>query len=459
MNGSGRAILSLREGYRNDLRACKSIFDLQYVRFHGIFHDEVGVYDEDKDGKPLYNFSYVDQIYDGLLENHVRPFVELSFTPKKMASKDMLHGFWYHPNVSPPKDPKKWGDFISAFVKHLVDRYGEDEVSKWYFEVWNEPNLDFWGGDPHESTYYDLYDVTARAVKSVNSKLLVGGPATAQAAWTGRFIDHCVKNNVPVDFVSTHVYGDDTAKDVFNTDETIPRASMVARAMKKVHDEVKASSRPNLPIIWSEFNATYMNKPEVTDSAFMGPWLANHIKQADGLADEVSYWTFSDVFEEQGVVKKPFYGGYGLIAAGSIPKAAFNAFKLLHLLGSERLKVTPAAGPGLATKHADGNVAVAIWNYATPEESGAKKTITVKLDDATPFKTAHVWRVNGEHGSSYDAWLKMGSPDFPTQDQLKSLRSAAKMDAPQVITLDGKNSDGLKFILEPKELRLVEFRK
>src|SRR3984893_3430838 len=161
--GSGRAILSLRDSYRHDLRETKRITGFEYVRFHAIFHDEVGVYDEDASGKPIYNFSYIDQIYDGLLENKVRPFVELSFMPKKLASDaNALHAFWYKQNVAPPKDWDKWGQLVEAFTRHLIQRYGEGEVAQWYFEVWNEPNLDFWVGNPKEETYYELYDQAAR---------------------------------------------------------------------------------------------------------------------------------------------------------------------------------------------------------------------------------------------------------------------------------------------------------
>ena len=177
MFGSGRAVLAMRESYRNDMRDVKSITGFHYVRFHAIFHDELGVYDEDKQGNAVYNFSYVDQIYDGLLSNGVRPFVELSFMPKKLASDpNALHNFWYKQNVSPPKDYAKWDAFIKAFVQHLVDRYGIDEVSQWYFEVWNEPNIDFWVGDPKQATYFELYDHTALDVKAVSPRLRVGGP-------------------------------------------------------------------------------------------------------------------------------------------------------------------------------------------------------------------------------------------------------------------------------------------
>src|SRR5271170_2262348 len=122
MFGSGRAILSLRDSYRSDLREVKAATDFKYVRFHAIFDDEVGMYDEDAGGKPVYNFSYVDQIYDGLLENHVRPFVELSFMPRKLAASEIVQSFWYKPIVSPPSNMDKWDALISHFAQHLVDR-------------------------------------------------------------------------------------------------------------------------------------------------------------------------------------------------------------------------------------------------------------------------------------------------------------------------------------------------
>lgn len=434
MFGSGRAILTLRESYRNDLRSVKQATDFHYVRFHAIFHDEVGVYDEDAQGHPIYNFSYVDQIYDGLLANGVRPFVELSFMPKALASdKNALHAFWYKQNVSPPKDYGKWDDLIRQFTKHLVDRYGISEVSQWYFEVWNEPNLDFWTGDPRQATYFELYDHTVRAIKSVDSHLRVGGPATAQAAWADVFIRHCVDDNVPVDFVSSHVYGNDKAEDVFGTSEKIPRDQMVCRAVRKVHEQIRASAKPHLPLIWSEFNASYMNETSVTDSTFMGPWLADTIRQCDGIVDMMSYWTFSDVFEEQGVVKQPFYGGFGLLAADSIPKPAFAAFALLHKLGDERIAVD--SNSGLVTRRHDGTYVIAVWNYAPPAEAGSfeagpSKTVTLRFKGHS-VKHALISRADNEHGDPRPIYEKMGSPRYPTEAQIEALRSAARLPAPE----------------------------
>ncbi len=455
MFGSGRAILTLRESYRNDLRAVKKVTGFEYVRFHAVFHDEVGLFDEDARGNPAYDFSYIDQIYDGLRANGVRPFVELSFMPRKLAATPIEHPFWYRPITSPPKDWSRWSELVYRFGNHLVERYGLDEVSQWYFEVWNEPNIDFWSGQPKEETYYRLYDESARALKRISPRLRVGGPATAQAAWVDRFIRHCVDGGVPVDFVSTHVYANDTSKDVFGTEERIPRSDMVARAVRKVYDQVKSSPRPDLPIYWSEFNASYMNEVDVTDSPFMGPWLANTIRECDGLLTDMSYWTFSDVFEEQGVVKRPFYGGFGLIAAGGIPKASFNVFKLLHLLGNERIAIDSKAC--IATRRKDGSLAVAVWNYAPPGETGPSREVDIVIEHLAGTHRLRIQRVDRDHGSPLAAWEAMGRPPFPSREQQHRLRLAGELPPPDTRELpvrDGKAS--ITLTLQPHTLALVE---
>jgi xylan 1,4-beta-xylosidase len=452
MFGSGRAVLSLRESYRHDLRETKRITEFEYIRFHAIFHDEIGLYGENKDGKPVYNFSYVDQIYDGLLENKVRPFIELSFMPEKLTSDpNAKHAFWYKQNVAPPKDWDKWEQLVETFTQHLVERYGEDEVAQWYFEVWNEPNLDFWVGNPKDTTYFELYDHAARAVKRVSSRLRVGGPATAQAAWADRFLAHCKEKNVPVDFVSTHVYGNDTAKDVFGTQEKISRNEMVCRAVKKVHEQIAASAYPGIPLIWSEYNAAYDNNSAVTDSAYMGPYIANTIRECDGLTTMMSYWDFSDVFEEQGVVKTPFYGGFGLLAEDSIPKAAFNDFALLHRLGETRLEVK--SDTALVTRRKDGTLAVAVWNLFLPEEAGSPKTFTLHFSGVKAGKTVRTTIVDKEHGSPLPAYEKMGSPQFPSRQQIETLRKAGVMPSAQEQVL--KNGE-MKLTLQPHSLALIE---
>lgn len=452
--GSGRAALALRQDYRDDLDTVHAATNFEYVRFHGIFNDEVGLYDPDRQvknpglaaekmqpGQSVYNFSYVDHIYDGLLEHHVRPFVELSFMPKKMSSNpDALHPFWYHPNVAPPKDYALWDAMITAFAKHLIDRYGIDEVSNWYFEVWNEPNLDFWAGKPAQATYFELYDHTARALKAVSPRLIVGGPSTAQAAWVPDFLAHVKQSGAPIDFVSTHVYANDTAKDVFHTSENIPRDQMVCRSVKKVHGEIAQSPFPHLPLIFSEYNASYANEPNVTDSIYMGPWLATTISQCDGFTEAMSYWSFSDVFEEQGVVRTPFYGGFGVIAEDNIPKPAFHAFAMLHRLGDQRIHLN--SPDALATRRSDGSLAIALWNYAPPfgtgptytpppSDPGPAKTMHLKIAGVSPNAVVNLWRLDEEHGNVVKTFDAMGRPDAPSRAQIKELQQAGKLLPPE----------------------------
>jgi xylan 1,4-beta-xylosidase len=226
---------------------------------------------------------------------------------------------------------------------------------------------------------------------------------------------------------------------------------MVCRAVRKVHDEVKASPLPDLPVIWSEYNASYMTEPAVTDAVFMGPWLANTIRQCDGLVDMLSYWTFSDVFEEQGVVRTPFYGGYGLIAEGNIPKPAFNAFRLLHRLGNQRIDTDSASA--LVTRATDGHLAIAVWNLGLPEEPSGTKNITLQFKGLKAGRAAAVSRVDATHGSVLAAYDEMGKPAYPTQSQIKELQTAAQLPSPESIQI---RDEKLELTLPPDGLALIE---
>jgi xylan 1,4-beta-xylosidase len=455
MFGSCHASVTLCEDWRKDLRALREIVDVKYVRFHGIFEHQQGIYgSQDAAGNLVLNFTRIDLIYDGLLEIGVSPFVELGFMPEELAERPSPHPFWYHPNVAPPRDPRQWYQLIFQFARHLVERYGIEQVADWYFEVWNEPNIDFWTGEPKEETYYDLYDVAASALKDVNPRLRVGGPATAQAAWVDRFLRHCVEKNVPVDFVSTHIYPNDTALNVFGREENIPQSEMVALAVRKVYDQVQASGRPELPIIWTEYNAGFDGVQ--LDTPYVGAWLANNIRLcAGGLTTEMSYWTFTDAFfEEGGVFKSVFCSGFGLIATGGIPKASFNAFKILHHLGDQQLALDSTSAL-LTRRSADGALVLAIWNYIPPRETGQSKAIHIQLPNSeeTP-QQVRVFLVDDDHGSPLKSWQAMGNPDFPSREQQAALRRAAELPLPATAKLvHGR----LSVLLQPNALAVIEF--
>jgi xylan 1,4-beta-xylosidase len=449
MFGSGRAILSLRASWRGDVQAVKAVTDFQWVRFHGILDDEVGVFTRDQHGEAVYNFSQLDEIYDGLLENGIRPLVEISFMPTQLAFNPLdLHVFWYHPNVSPPRDWDEWDAFMRAVAQHLVERYGIDEVSQWYFEVWNEPNIDFWGGIPREESYFELYAHTARSLKSVSPRLRVGGPATAAASWVPEFLQFVAENHVPIDFVSTHGYADDTVENLFHNQAPVPMDDRVCAAVDKVRRQIDESPVPHLPLFWTEWNVQGMD--ESRDTTFVGPAVANTIRECDGKVNEMSFWTFSDVFQEDGPIPRPFEGHFGLRAKGGINKPSYYGFALLHRLGDERL---PAASKNvIATKTSNGDVVVAAWNLVDPGDTGSTRTIDLVFRGLPTDARVSIATVDQDHGNVLPKYRAMGSPADPTPAQAKQLNEETALEPPKVEHLGGGR---LKLTLAPDELVLV----
>jgi xylan 1,4-beta-xylosidase len=450
--GSGRAVLAMRESYRNDLRDVRKVTEFRYARFHAIFHDENGVYDEDEQGNPVYNFSYVDQIYDGLLQNGVRPFVEISFMPRKLAAKEAIHPFWYKQNVAPPKDYAKWDDLIRNFAQHLVERYGIEEVAQWYFEVWNEPNIDFWAGEPKQPTYFELYDHTARTLKAVSPRLRVGGPSSSSAHWVDDFLAHASREHVAVDFVSSHSYGDDTVEDLFGTSEEIPMDQRVCRSIRKVHDQIAASAFPKVPLMWTEWNVPSFGDLKSRDTIYVGAALADDIAQCDGLVDMMSFWTFSDVFEEGGPKREPFDGGFGLMAAGGIKKPSYNGFALLHKLGHQRIA---NAAPGVLVTKEKNKLAVAAWNLIDPDRTGPTRTVRFDFNGVPASARVRVTRVDSQHGNTLAAYEKMGKPRYPTRKQIAELNRSSVVVPETTALKDGK----IEIRLTPNALVLLEIEK
>ena len=197
---------------------------IEYVRGHGILDDENGVYTEDEHGNAVYNFAYVDQIYEGPAEGGCAPggrdllHAEEARVQSRFVASVLVQAQYF----APPKSMERWDALITALGKNLVEHFGADEVAQWYFEVWNEPNIDFWAGIPRDRSYYELYEHTARALKAVSPRLRVGGPATAAADWVADFLAYTNEHKVPVDFVSSHGYADDTIENLFPASQKLP---------------------------------------------------------------------------------------------------------------------------------------------------------------------------------------------------------------------------------------------
>ena len=336
--GSDRAIIHLRPEHQRDLRFVRDTCGFEYMRFHGLLNEEMQLVKVGADGTISYDWTNVDKVYDSLRALGIRPIVELGFMPESLASGKQTI-FWWKGNVTEPKSYEQWSDFIENLVQHLTQRYGADEVRKWYFEVWNEPNLDgFWpaGQEP----YFKLYDVTARAIKKVDPAYRVGGPATAGYGWIKETLDYCAQNDVPIDFIATHAYGamegflDETGK---GHTMLAPNADSVIDGLPHVLECDSHSKFRDLPVLVTEWGPSYSPRDPVHDSYFCAAWILHRLRQLPAGVDAMSYWTFSDQFEEPGPPTSPFHGGFGLLNIQGLPKAAYFAYRFLNELGDTEL--------------------------------------------------------------------------------------------------------------------------
>lgn len=455
--GSDRAAITLREDWRKDLSRFHDEAGLQWVRFHGIFNDELDVFAPSiqTQGKEP-NWQNVDRVYDGILARGVRPIVELSFMPKRLASGKQTFGF-YQGNITPPKDFEAYGAFIKSFVEHLVDRYGSEEVRQWPFEVWNEPNLFFfWSGKMED--YFELYKAAATAVKSVDPAIMVGGPATSKMEWLPEFLAYCETNAVPLDFIGTHAYVGDDQEKLFGHKDAYPFSEVLPAAMRIAREQIDSTAFKGVPLYLTEW---------ASDSPAM---IAHIIKGCLGNVQLMSHWTVSNTYEELGVaewVLKEGSNGYGMIAAAGIPKPQFNTYKLLHRLGHSRLAASN--GPVLASRRDDGTAAITVWNLTEVRQPGGipgsaptrdvigehgPKKIRVVLKGMRPGQTVMVSYVDQERGSPYPEWRRIGSPQYPTMAQIEAIRKSAELAPPETLKL-GSNGD-LVLDLPPECLALIE---
>jgi xylan 1,4-beta-xylosidase len=333
--GSGHAPLALRSDWQVQLRTAHQELGFQHVRFHDLLSDSMGTL-VCQEEKLIYSFFNADQVMDFLLSIGMRPFVELSFMPEALASgaKTVFH---YKANVTPPKDYKQWETLIHKLVLHWVERYGLEEVSEWSFETWNEPNLkNFWTGTRKD--YFKLYRHTAEAIKSVDAGLKVGGPATAQTAWIEEFLDYCERNHLPVDFVTTHYYPTDAfGEEEAKTDKKL--AAVPREVMRSQAEKVKGQAG-ELPIYFTEWNISSDPRHALHDEPFAAAYATRILMSLRGLVHGYSFWTFSDIFEENYFPSVPFHGGFGLLNLHSIPKPIYRAFQLLRQLGDEQITVS-----------------------------------------------------------------------------------------------------------------------
>lgn len=435
--GAGRANEGLRADWQQQLAQAQRECGFRYLRLHGLLHDDMGVYTEDRAGRLVYNWQYVDKLYDFLLSIHIKPFVELSFMPAALRSADQTV-FWWKANVSPPKDYAKWEALIAALVRHCEQRYGRAEVASWYFEVWNEPNYPaFFTGT--QADYFQLYAATARAVKSVSASYRVGGPASSGTGWIPEMLAYCAQNQVPLDFISTHDYGvGEGGLDEFGQgQQKLGDPNGIARHVAEVRATMQASAFPNLELHITEWSTSYSPHDPVHDAYQSAAYILNTLKQTQKTATSMSYWTFTDIFEEPGPPSTPFHGGFGLLNLQGLKKPAYFAYQYLHQLGPTELQNADAAS--WATTDAAGNAQVLLWNFTAPA-LGAEtdQQYFVRPQPASPTGAVRLaWqhlrpgtyalaeaRTGYEQHDAYTAYLHQGRPaqlSRPAEAQLRAL--------------------------------------
>lgn len=471
---AGRANEGLRTSWVEQLKLVKEHCGFKYLRMHGLFDDDMFVYFEKPNGQAVYNWQYIDEVYDRMLAIGVKPFVELSFFPKGIAADNSKMQMWYQNRVSFDESRLgKWHDLIKNFTQHVVDRYGIDEVLTWYFEVWNEPNLNmnpkagFFDGT--KSDYFKLYKASAQAVKSVDARLKVGGPATSnfiadtrfdgevydqsksrfysqdkinkqqwKGSWIEDFIRYCEKENLPLDFIATHPYPTDYA-----LDPESGRSKDAVRYVYSLRDDINwirkqlaASKYPNAEIHLTEWSTSPNSRDVMHDILPPAAYILKANLDCIGLTNSLMYWTFTDIFEEKGGGESIFHGGFGMINFQGLVKPSFHAYRMLHQLGDEKLYY---ADPVFVSRSSEtGKIAALAFNYpkeyeiAVPSAKNFKnymeassKQLNLTLTGLKPGASFIVETLDKEHGNVYDDYVEIGAPHSPTREDIAYLKQKA----------------------------------
>ena len=454
--GSGHATLALRADWQAHLAQAQRDLGFKYVRFHGILDDDMGTLICQNE-QFLYSFFNTDRIFDFLLSIGMKPVVELSFMPRALSSGNDIV-FHYQGNITPPKDMAQWAELVRRLAAHWVERYGIDEVSQWPFECWNEPNLKaFWIAD--QAAYFELYRATAEALKSVDARLLVGGPVSAGNGWLEEFSAYAKQTNAPVDFLSTHYYPTDPFGAV-DTDTITQLEHSPPGVMRTRATEARAVAG-ELPLYYSEWSISSNPRDPFHDSSFAAALAVRIAMSVDDVVDGYSYWTFSDIFEENYFPSVPFHGGFGMMNLYGVPKPIYRAFQMLRALGDTQVDVigshdNVAVWVGGGPVHA-GTTHALLINQAMPRHAVTAEPVTLKLAHAggAAVRAVTVSRVDATHANPEQAWHDMGAPDYPKPEQVRALLAASQPQPEALAFVERPGEVAIDVMLAPQSVNLL----
>ncbi|MBP5608657.1 MAG: xylan 1,4-beta-xylosidase [Lachnospiraceae bacterium] len=441
--GTGRLGLALTEEYLKELAFVQEQIGFSYIRGHGLFSDDVSIYheyEENGETKVEYNYTYIDRIFDSYIRLGIRPYLELGFMPGKLASGTQTIFYWKG-NTTPPKDYSMWTDMVVALLKHLKSRYGE-EVCGWPIEVWNEPNLPGFWFKADMDEYFRLFKETFLAIKKYDDRFKVGGPAICgvrDAEWIRAFLDFCRKEGIHPDRITRHHYTVEFPERIGHCDYSkLEDQEMRFDNLQSTRDIVDSYDEfKGLPIHLTEFSTSYTPKGVIHDTNINAAYLARQLSRLGDVNEAYSYWTFGDVFEEQGVPDSLFHGGFGMVAAGNIPKPTFWTFyfyKQLKLFSDvcvyrddQAVIVKNDKGYAGIVWNIDGDEQKRKYSFKTPEEGGYTLiTRTVDESCCNPLKL----------------WHDMGEPAYPSDEETGLIRSAAfPLTESTVVDADKKEAD------------------
>lgn len=497
--GAGRANEGLRAGWLEQLELVRKNCGFKTVRFHGLFHDDMFVV-FNENGKTVYNWQYIDDLFDRMIDLKVRPFIELSFFPKSIAAENSKTQFWWKANITPDESKYgEWHNLVQAFTQHCVDRYGIDEVLSWYFEVWNEPNLTrgFWDGS--RSQYFELYKQSVLAVRSVDNRLKVGGPSTSnfvpdaryegekennggfedaftvedintlnwRGVWIKKFLEYCKKEKLPVDFISCHPYPTDfpfNPKSGKGTNFS-RRVTSTKEDIQWLNEVLAASAFPNAEIHLTEWNTSPSSRDAMHDYLPPAAYIVKTNLDCIGLTNSLAFWTFTDIFEEKGGASSIFHGGFGLINYQGLVKPSYHAYRMLHKLGDEELFKNDYLF--VSRKSGNGKIVALAYNYPeeyynsvprgnNKREEGTAKDLNFNLTDLQPGTMFKIEILDKDHGNIHNSWEAMGKPEPPTREQIKVMKKAANALKTELVSADKDGNLSIKHEITPWSLVLIE---
>jgi xylan 1,4-beta-xylosidase len=450
--GSGNATLALRADWQAQLKQCHEELGFRHVRFHGLLDDNMNTVIDQSD-ELIYSFHNADQIYDFLRSIDMRPIVELSFMPTALASGDQTT-FHYKANVTPPADYGQWATLVSKAASHWIDRYGASEVASWPMEVWNEPNMkSFWTGSQQD--YFHLFEVTHKALKHVHPGITVGGPVTAQNAWIDEFIDFCNKAGVPPDFISTHTYptdargspGDDTRQTLSES-----KLGILRERAQKVREQVGQT-----PLYYTEWCTSSNPRDELHDEPYAAAYVMQAMLNMGSLVDAYSYWTFSDIFEENYFPSKPFQGGFGMLNIQGIPKPVYRTFELLHRLGEQKLPVKGTHDTvQVWVVQGDYRATVIIVNLALPLHPVKAETVNLEFFKLPEVACVQMCRIDARHANAKAQWKMQGEPRYPDAGEVAAMIAASQMTPEQVQLKTSDKAAELEITVQPQSVTAIE---